>query len=1027
MTTLGTGAFTDAGSLTSSTNWDTPRSKGHSVQFYEDESFLLEGLSRFIGAAIAAGDSAVVIATKAHRDGLRDRLANSGLDLAVASKQGRFLSLDAAETLAQFMVDGHPDSSLFENAVGPIISQLAAAEGKTRRVAAFGEMVALLWAEGNQEAALQLERLWNQLSEKHTFQLHCAYPMNLFRQARDGEGLKSICSEHSHIVPAERYTALQSDEERFGTIAVLQHKAQALETEINEREKIQAVLQKRESELSDFLENAVVAMHWVAADGTILWANKAELALLGYERDEYFGHHIAEFHADGDVIDDILKRLGRQEELHGCNARLRCKDGSIRHVRVDSNVYTEHGKFIHTRCFTIDVTDRQKTEQRIAAQYAITRLLSEASTLKDVTESLLETICDSSDCDMGAVWLVEGDVLRCVKTWHRSTNQFPEFERVTVASSFRKGVGLPGRIWATNEPAWIPDIGVDGNLPRRSFALEDGIRSAFGFPISTSKGPLGIIEFFSRQIKEKDAEFMRMMAAVGNQVGQFIERKQAEQALRESEERNRAIIETTPECVKIVAADGTLLHMNSAGLTMVGAGSLDVVAGRSVYDLIAPEDRESFTKFNERICRGERGSLEFDIVGLQGVRRNMETRAAPLRNADGSIVQLALTRDITLRRESQEAERRLAAIVESSDDAIASKDLNGIVTSWNRSAERLFGYKAEEIIGKAITLIIPPELQQDEQMILGKIRRGEKIDHFETVRLQKNGERIDVSLTISPVRDEFGNVIGAAKIIRNITENKKIAQALRTTEKLAAAGRLAATIAHEINNPLEAVTNLVYLAKRDLSNNPRVAGYLELANRELDRVAHIARQTLGFYRDTSAPMHFSITQTLDDLLFLYEKRLESRNIKVLKQYDRNIEITALAGEVRQAFSNLITNAIDAMPAGGKLIIRVSRSHRWNNSHLAGVRITILDTGSGIALEHRKNLFQPFFTTKADIGTGLGLWITRSIVEKHRGLIQVKSRTRPNDQGTAFSILLPSEAKIGSPEAWSIADASGVAS
>src|SRR5262249_36775966 len=151
----------------------------------------------------------------------------------------------------------------------------------------------------------------------------------------------------------------------------------------------------------------------------------------------------------------------------------------------------------------------------------------------------------------------------------------------------------------------------------------------------------------------------------------------------------------------------------------------------------------------------------------------------------------------------------LAAIVESSDDAIASKDLNGIVTSWNKSAERLFGYTAEEIIGKPITLVIPPELHSDEAMILGKIRRDERIDHFETIRVTKSGEKIEVSLTISPVKDANGNVIGAAKIVRDITENKKIERALRTTERLATAGRLAATVAHEINNPLEAVTNLV--------------------------------------------------------------------------------------------------------------------------------------------------------------------------------------------------------------------------
>jgi PAS domain S-box-containing protein len=619
----------------------------------------------------------------------------------------------------------------------------------------------------------------------------------------------------------------------------------------------------------------------------------------------------------------------------------------------------------------------------------------------------------------------------------------------------------------------------------------------------------------------------------------------SERALRESEERFRAIVETTPECVKVVAPDGTLLHMNSAGLAMVGAESADMAIGKNVYGLIAEEDRERFRAFNETICRGEKGSLEFDIVGLNGVRRHMETHAAPLKSADGTVVQLAVTRDITLHNEAEktqrrlaaiiessedaiaskdmegiitswnksaeklfgytakeiigrpvtliippelhddeplilrrisageriehfqtvrlhkegrridvsltvspvrdekgnvigaakivrditrqkkleEAARRLAAIVESSDDAIASKDMNGVITSWNRSAEKLFGYKAEEIVGKPVMTIIPPELHHDEDMILSKIRRGEKIDHFETIRVHKSGERIEVSLTISPVRDENGNVIGAAKIIRNITENNKIERALRTTEKLAAAGRMAATVAHEINNPLEAVTNLVYLAKRDLGKSERVAEYLEMASRELDRVAHITRQTLGFYRDTSSPVRVKVTKTLDDLLLLYERRFESRNIKFERQYDGEIEITALGGEIRQAFSNLITNAVDAMSGGGKLVLRVSKSHAWNNSRVPGVRITVLDTGSGIEPRHRNNIFQPFFTTKEDVGTGLGLWITKSIVEKHAGAIQVRSKTGPDAHGTAFSIFLPMKyTDSSSPDPGSEADA-----
>jgi PAS domain S-box-containing protein len=488
---------------------------------------------------------------------------------------------------------------------------------------------------------------------------------------------------------------------------------------------------------------------------------------------------------------------------------------------------------------------------------------------------------------------------------------------------------------------------------------------------------------------------------------------EAEKAQR----RLAAIIEYSEDAIASKDLNGIITSWNKSAERLFGYTAEEII-GQPVTLIIPPELHGDEPKILGKIRAGERiEHFQTVRVHKNGQRIHVSLTVSPIKDENGKIIGAAkIVRDVTRQKKLEEAALRLAAIVESSDDAIASKDLNGIVTSWNRSAEKLFGYTAAEIIGKSITLIIPPELHHDEDMILSKIRRGEKIDHFETIRLHKNGERIEVSLTISPIKDDNGNVIGAAKIVRNITETNKIERALRTTEKLAAAGRMAATVAHEINNPLEAVTNLVYLAKRELSQNDRVAGYLDLASRELDRVAHITRQTLGFYRDTSSPALFNVPEMLDDLLLLYEKRFESRRIKIVKQYDNRVEITALAGEIRQAFSNIITNAMDAMPEGGTLALRITKSHDWSSSHVHGVRITVLDTGSGIEPRHRKNIFQPFFTTKTDVGTGLGLWITRGILEKHRGSIRMKSRTGQSGHGTALSIFLPTEYAAGAPDA-----------
>jgi PAS domain S-box-containing protein len=493
---------------------------------------------------------------------------------------------------------------------------------------------------------------------------------------------------------------------------------------------------------------------------------------------------------------------------------------------------------------------------------------------------------------------------------------------------------------------------------------------------------------------------------------------EAEKAQR----RLAAIIESSEDAIASKDLNGIITSWNKSAERLFGYTAEEII-GQPVTLIIPPELHGDEPMILGKIRAGERIE-HFQTVRVHKSGRliDVSLTVSPIRDDKGTVVGAAkIVRDITRQKKLEEAALRLAAIVESSDDAIASKDLNGTITSWNRSAEKLFGYKAEEIIGKPVTVIIPPELHHDEDSILSKIRRGERIDHFETIRLHKNGERIEVSLTISPIKDENGNVTGAAKIIRNITETNKIERALQTTEKLAAAGRMAATVAHEINNPLEAVTNLVYLAKRDLDKNDKVAGYLELAGRELDRVAHITRQTLGFYRDTSSPVRFNVAETVDDLLLLYEKRFESRRINVLKRYDKDIEIVALAGEIRQAFSNLVTNAIDAMPSGGTLVVKVGKACDWSASHLHGVRITVLDTGSGIEAKHKQKVFQPFFTTKTDVGTGLGLWITRGIVEKHRGSIRMKSRTGQDRHGTAFSIFLPAEYAGGSPQSSSTAD------
>ncbi len=346
----------------------------------------------------------------------------------------------------------------------------------------------------------------------------------------------------------------------------------------------------------------------------------------------------------------------------------------------------------------------------------------------------------------------------------------------------------------------------------------------------------------------------------------------------------------------------------------------------------------------------------------------------------------------------------LAAIIDSSEDAIISKDLNGIITSWNKAAQRMYGYTAEEIVGQSILRLIPRELYSEEDEILRKLRAGQRLEHYETTRITKAGRRIEVSLTISPVRDGAGRVIGSSKIARDITARKQMERSLIQSEKLAAAGRMAATIAHEINNPLEAVLNLIYLARESCLRDSETHDYLETAEKELERVSHIARQTLGFYRDTGTPVDVVVDELLQNVLAVYRSKLTTKNIAVDCELEAHRPLKASRGELLQVFSNIIANAIDAMEPGGSLHVE---SRETSVARTAGIQILIRDDGAGIEAEHLTRIFEPFFTTKERHGTGIGLWVAKQLIAKHGGWIAITSSTAAGNRGTEARVFLPS--------------------
>jgi PAS domain S-box-containing protein len=363
----------------------------------------------------------------------------------------------------------------------------------------------------------------------------------------------------------------------------------------------------------DFAESSTIALHSVGHDGTILWVNQAELDMLGYTRNEYLGHNIAEFHADAPVIANMLARLLRGEVLCNYEARLRCKDGSIRHVQVSSSGLFENGKFVHTRCFTVDVTEKKTLE----------------TALRESERRLRETI----DALPAAIYTTD------------ARGRLTHFNKAAVEFAGR-----------------VPQLGSD------EWCVTWRLFHADGTPLPHDQCPMAI-------------------------------------ALKE---------------------------------------------GRAIRGAEAIAERPD------------------------GTRRWFMPFPTPLRDAEGKVSGgINLLLDITDRKQSEQMASLLAAVVGSSDDAIVSKNLDGIITSWNRGAERIFGYTAEEALGQHITLIIPQDRRSEETDILARLRRGERIDHFDTIRQRKDGRLLNIALTISPLRDAAGRVVGASKVARDVTDRKR--------------------------------------------------------------------------------------------------------------------------------------------------------------------------------------------------------------------------------------------------------------
>ena len=502
------------------------------------------------------------------------------------------------------------------------------------------------------------------------------------------------------------------------------------------------------------------------------------------------------------------------------------------------------------------------------------------------------------------------------------------------------------------------------------------------------------------------------------------------------------LLETLPDATVAVNLDGTIVQVNSQVQELFGYEREELI-GQKVEMLVPDRYRGQHLHHREGFAQEPKTRRMGADLDLYGRKRNgsefpVEISLSPVSKGEGGLV-LSAIRDISdrkriaeeLRRANEALHRRtaeqlgeyrsrLALIIDSSEDAILSKDLNGIITSWNKGAERIYGYAPEEVIGRHISILTPGDRPDEVQKILHKVAAGESIEHYESVRLAKDGRRLDIAISVSPMRNAAGDIVGASVIARDITAQKRAESQLRQAQKMEAIGRLAGGVAHDFNNILGIINACTEFLRDRIDPAAEPSVYVENIRKATERGTALTRQMLAFSRTSVIqPRVLDLNERLRDISKLLRPLLGDDVEILIVPRSNSALVEADPGQLDQIVVNLAVNSRDAMPRGGKFIletgaVKLDESFAEQQQALAPgkyVMLAVSDTGSGMDESTVSRIFEPFFTTKeAGKGTGLGLATVYGIVKQSAGHIMVYSEP---GHGTTFKIYLPSaEHKIG---------------
>ena len=706
--------------------------------------------------------------------------------------------------------------------------------------------------------------------------------------------------------------------------------------DLTELRRTEYELRASEGRFRTFVDHATDAFFLFDEESTIVDVNRHACDSLGYTREELIGMRPADF--DSGLDEASIRRL-RERMVAGetltFETRHRRKDGTVFPVEIRAGQFEQDGR--RFLALARDITERKHAEQRVAAEHAVTRILAEAATVEEAAPKVLQALCECLRWDFSALWLVDrhAQVLRCAELWREPSIEVPEFEAATWASTFGHGSGLPGRVWARRAPACIVDVAIDPSFLRADVAAREGLHAAFAIPILLGAEVLGVIDLVSREVREPDQGLLDMVATIGSQIGQFIERKRAEKGLRESEERWRRLFETSSAGMALAGLDGVITAANAALHRMLGRAEQEIV-GHSVVELTHPDDRGETVAVIDRFKSGLQQEYHVEKRYLRSdgspVWLNITTTLTPATATAAPMMQ-AIFLDITERKRAEkallESEERFRTLVDFSFDVY-----------WETDAEHRF-IRQEFVEGLADappstelgqTRWEVPYVEPDEAAWR---KHRETLDahlpfrDFELARPMPDGGTRYVSVSGLPVFDETGRFVGYRGVGRHITERKRAEASLRAMQtelahanRVATVGQLTASISHEVAQPVAAAITNANAALRWLGARPPDLDEVRAALDRILRNGKRASEVIGRIRALvrrEAPRNdrFDLNDMVREVIALTRAELGRSGISLhTRLADGLPPVTGDRIQLQQVILNLVLNAVEAMSGSG---------------------------------------------------------------------------------------------------------------